>query len=157
MPHPNSNRAVGTRRSDARCRGTIYLYFLSVGVLAMVVALGALLEIRVQARQTQAASAIVVTRFYAHSAVEQGLVMIRNNPQWRKDLGSGRWINDRPIGDGTMRLDAIIIDDDGDGNPDNNDVVLTGTGAIGGAVHQMQVVVDDGINVLAGSWQQIVN
>ncbi len=153
--------SLADRSSRRRCRrrGMTYILILGVATMVTVIGLSALTVTRIEWRASVRASEAGAARFYARSAVELGFLSIRDDPAWRTGLGSGWWLLDQPIGDGTMSLDAAIVVD-GDEDPDNDVLVLTGIGVCGEARHKMQVTVvpDSGGMVIApSSWQQVVD
>ena len=128
-------------------------------MMVTLIGMSALQVIRVQRRSAQSAKGSTQARYYAQSAIEMGFVMINQDPAWRTNLGSGAWIADEPIGDGTMSLNATI-QDQGDADPDNDVVVLIGTGVEGQAIHKMQVTANaysGGMVVEPGSWMRNAN
>lgn len=121
-----------------RRRGVSYIYFLSSIMLLAIIGLSALMYVRVQRRSAQGGDHSIAARFYAQSALELGFAKIHLDPNWRTTLGSGAWFTDQPIGNGMLSLDVSILSD-GDGNPDNNPVLLVGTGVHGQATHKIEV------------------
>ncbi len=121
-----------------RRRGVSYVYFLSTMMLVAVIGLSALMYARIQRRSAQGGDHSIAARFYAQSALELGFAEIHLDPDWRTTLGSGIWISDQPIGDGTLSLEVSILND-GDGNPDNDPALLVGTGVHGQATHKIEV------------------
>lgn len=82
---------------------------------------------------------------------------MRMGPAWRDNPGCGVWAAKQPIGNGTYTLLAAITDD-GDGQADNDPVVLTGIGVSGRARHGMQVTIvpqNGGMVISPGSWEQV--
>jgi hypothetical protein len=128
-------------------------------MLVMVIGLSGLLVGRIQLRSAEGADESAAARLYAQSAIELGFTMIHKDTAWRDSLGEGLWITDQAIGAGTMSLEASFVDD-GDENPDNDPVLLVGTGVVGAAQHRMQVTLlpdRGGMMVSPASWQQKVD
>ncbi len=121
-----------------RRRGVGYVYFLSTMMLIAVIGLSALMYARIQWRSAQGGDHSIAARFYAQSALELGFAEIHLDPSWRTSRGGGAWFTDLPIGDGMLSLDVSILAD-GDGFPDNNPVLLVGTGVHGQATHKIEV------------------
>jgi len=124
-----------------RRRGMGYVYFLSMTMLLAVISLSALMFTRIQRRSVEGNEDTMAARFYAQSALELGFAKIHLDPNWRTTLGSGAWVTKQPIGGGTLSLDALIAND-GDGNPNNDSVMLIGTGVYGLATHKIEVTLD---------------
>ncbi len=142
-----------------RRRGSSYVLFMGTAMVVTIIGLSALMMVRVQRRSAEASNDLAAARFYAQSAIEHGFAMFNQDADWRTNLGSGFWITDQGINGGTFSLEVTFIDD-GDGKPDNDDVVLTGTGVHGPATHKMQVTLiaqSGGVVLAAGSWQRTIN
>ena len=146
-----------TARRNHQRRGSMYVVVLGTAMIATVIGLSALYLVRIERRAAQGANEQVEARGYAQSAIEIGFLMIRADPAWRDNLGSGYWAAKQPIGNGAYVLLAAVIDD-GDGQPDNDPVVLTGIGVSGRARHGMQVTIvsqSGGMIVSPGTWKQV--
>ena len=146
----------GTIRRNYRRRGSMYLVVLGTAMLATILGLSALYVVRIERRIAQGSSDRLEARLYAQAGIELGFLLIRQDPDWRKTLETGYWAAKQPIGNGTYTLWAVIVDD-GDGQPDNDPVILTGIGFSGRARHAMQVTIvpqDGGMVVSPGSWRQ---
>ena len=139
--HRAVRTATGTRLNTHRRRGMGYVYFLSTTMLLTVIGLSALMYARIERRSAQAGDHSIAARFYAQSALELGFAEIHLDPNWRNNLGSGVWLKDQPIGNGTLSLDVSILDD-GDGNLDNDPILLIGTGVHGQATHKIEVTLE---------------
>jgi hypothetical protein len=136
-----------------------YILILGVAMMVTIIGLSALTVARVQRRASARANESGAARFYARSAIELGFLMIREDSDWRQNLGSGRWLDHMPIGDGTMSLDVNIVDD-GDEESNNDVAVLIGIGVCGEARHKMQVTAvpeSGGMVIAPSSWQQVVD
>lgn len=121
-----------------RRRGSAYIFILGTMMLISVIGLSSLMNARIQHRSAQGGDHSIAARVYAQSALELGFAEIRQDPDWRTNLNSGAWITDQPIGGGTLSLDVSILND-ADGNPDNDPVLLVGTGVHGQATHKIEV------------------
>ena len=139
--HRPDRSATGTRAGKYRRRGAGYVFFLGTMMLVFVIGLSALMYARIQRRWAQGGDHSIAARFYAQSALELGFVEIHLDPNWRTSLGSGAWFTDLPIGSGTLSLE-VSIEDDGDGNPENDPVLLIGTGVHGQATHKTEVTLE---------------
>ena len=104
--HRTVRTATGTELITHRRRGVSYVYFLSTIMLVAVIGLSALMYARIQRRSAQGGDHSIAARFYAQSALELGLAEIHLDPSWRRNLGSGAWFTDEPIGSGTLSLDV---------------------------------------------------
>ena len=155
------NNHTASRKHRYRRRGSSYVFFMGTAMIVTIIGLSALMAVRIQRRGAEGSNDLAAARFYAQSGIEHGFSMINQYPDWRTnlDLGSGSWITDQNIHGGTYSLEAAFIDD-GDGNPENDDVLLTGTGVQGPASHKTQVRLNaqsGEVALLPGSWQRSVN
>jgi hypothetical protein len=110
-------------------------------MLVAVMGLAALMDARIQRRSAEGGDYSIQARFLAQSALELAFAEIHLDPDWRTKLGSGAWFTDHPIGDGTLSLDVTILPD-ADGIPENNPVLLVGTGVCGPATHKIEVTLE---------------
>ncbi len=140
-------------------RGSSYVLFMGTAMLVMIIGLSALMAVRIERRGAEGSNDLAAARFYAQSAIEHGFAMINQDADWRTNLGSGFWVTNQEIHAGTYSLEATFIDD-GDGKPENDDVVLTGRGVHGPASHRTQVMLiaqSGEVALSPGSWQRSVN
>lgn len=127
-----------------------------MSVALTVVGVAALEAVRLQRRTADCTNDERITRLYAQSAIEIAFLMIYEDTGWRTTLGSGTWVSNRAIGDGTFSVSVQIIDD-GDGNIANDDAIITGTGRLHDATHVITVTVTPdgpGMAIVPKSWQR---
>lgn len=125
-----------------RRRGSVYIAVLAAAMIVTIVGLSALLATRIQGRSAGAMNRAMNARFYARSAIEMGLYLVHQDPNWRADRVNGTSIAKQSIGSGTFSLEAIDPQD-GDLSDSVSDLlVLTGTGIDGQARHKMQVTLE---------------
>ena len=153
--HPYTIRSSHRHRR----RGSSYVFFMSTAMVVMIIGLSALTAVRIERRGAEGSNDLAAARFYAQSAIEHGFAMINNDAGWRSNLGPGFWVTDQAIHEGNYSLEATYIDD-GDGDPTNDNVVLTGTGVKGQATHKMQVTLiaqGSDVTLSPGTWKRDVN
>jgi hypothetical protein len=80
-------------------------------------------------------------RTCAVSAIELGLLHIKQDPSWRTTWPSGTWMQDQPLGSGKFTLQGVDSQDGDFADSPFDSVVLIGIGAKGIARHKVQVVV----------------
>jgi hypothetical protein len=131
---------AGNRR---RC-GSVYILVLITGFLVAAMALASLNLDRLQGQMASDNNDFVEARSYARAGVEIGMLMIRNDPYWRTDLGNGAWVTNKPIGAGTFSLSAIDPIDGDVTNGNNDPIILTSTGAKGRAKYLESVRLEVG-------------
>ncbi|MEE9211832.1 MAG: hypothetical protein V3U29_04180 [Phycisphaeraceae bacterium] len=151
-----STKTSKRARNDHR-RGSAYVMFLGVSMIVMVIGLSALLAARVQNRVATGTSDLTPARLYALSAIDMGFFLIRQAPTtWKGSFAAGFLPTKQPIGNGTFSLEATFIDD-GDGDPLNDLMLMTGIGVAGRARYKLQVQLDANGSLVPGSWQQVVD
>jgi len=135
----------GTRRSG----GSIYLHVLASSLLITILGLGALASVRVQTRSIRLTRDGAEARAHAVSAIELGMLQIKQNANWRLLVPNGAWFSNRELGGGRLTLegtdpvDGVLTDSVYD------PVVLTGTGTRGNASHTAQVTLVPNVKPLA--------
>ncbi len=153
------NNDTANRQRSYRRRGSSYVLFMGTAMIVTIIGLSALMAVRIQRRGAEGSNDLAAARFYAQSAIEHGFAKINQKPDWRTDLGSGFWFTNQQIHGGTYSLEAAFIDD-GDGKPENDDVLLTATGVHGPSTHKTQVVLvaqSGEVALSPGSWQRSLN
>ncbi len=113
--------------------GTIHIVVLLAALIVAAIGLGSLQLLRLQARTSAGDQDFAAARFHARTALELGLLKIRNDPYWRRNLRNGDWLNGVTIGEGTIQLTAADPIDNDIVNGENHPVILTGTGRQGDA------------------------
>jgi hypothetical protein len=128
-------QAPGARKA----RGSVYLHVLASSLLISVIGLGALSAVRVQMRSARLDRDCAQARLCAVSAVELGLLHVRQDPQWRQTWSSGVWMQDQPLGSGRFTLEGVDPRDNVLDSSPYDPLVLTGTGTAGIARHKARV------------------
>ena len=108
-------------------------------LLGSLSGLSALAMVRVQRRAIGSTHDMMQAALNAQTAVERGLFLIANDPNWRTTYSSGVWLADKPLADGTYTLEGIDLDDGILSNDDTDPVILIGTGEVGDARHKSKV------------------
>jgi hypothetical protein len=125
-------------------RGSVYLLVLITCFLVAAMALAALNIGRVHGRRASDANDFIEARSYARAGVEIGMLMIRNDPYWRTDLGNGAWVTNKLIGAGTFSLSAVDPIDGDITSANNHPIILASTGAKGNAAYLESVRLEVG-------------
>ncbi|MFN0137765.1 MAG: carbohydrate binding domain-containing protein [Phycisphaerae bacterium] len=126
-----------TRKSRIR-RASAYALVLMSSMLVVVIGISALTTTRIQGRGAADLESAAAARIAARSAIELGMYMVRENPDWRADLGNGAWKARTTLGNAAFKIDA---EDPIDGNPANNyddPIVIKATGTAGAATQALQ-------------------
>lgn len=146
------------RKADIRHRGSVYLLVLGASLLVAVIGVSALMAARVQLRTVSAAADAIQTRLLARSAIDLGLLTIRQSPTtWRTLFTAGTLPTDLSLGSGLLTLTAV---DHVDGDLTNNTtdpVVLTGIGMSGDARYMLEVTLNGDGTISPGTWKRVVN
>jgi len=121
-----------------RC-GSVYLHVLVSSLLITIIGLGAMSAVRLQTRSARLARQSTQARNCAVSAVELGLVLVKQNPAWRTARPNGVWLLNKPLGDGSFTLEGIDPTDGVLSDSVYEPLVLTGTGTAGPARHKTRV------------------
>ncbi len=132
------NQESSTR--NLQSRGSIYLHVLTSSMLISVLGVGAMFAVRVQMRSCRLVQDSAAARACATSAIELGLLHIKNDSDWRTTWSSGTWMENQPLGSGTFTLTGTDPKDDDLADSAYDAVILTGIGACGQARHMAQVV-----------------
>ncbi len=128
------------RFSQVRPGGSIYIHVLASSLLVTIIGLGALAAVRVEMRSARLTRDYGEARACAVSAVELGLLHVRQDPGWRTTWSSGTWLDDKALGAGHFTLLGIDPQDNLLGDSESDPLVLTGIGTRGIARHKAQVM-----------------
>jgi hypothetical protein len=131
--HPQS--AIRNRH----CRGSIYLYVLASSLLVTILGLASLAAVRLQMRSERLARDSAGARIYAVSAVEMGLLQVKQNSNWRTAWTNGPWLNNQSIGAGQFTLQGTDPVNGSLSDSPYDPLLLTGIGTQGNACHKAQV------------------
>ena len=157
---PNVESSFVTAQRERRRRGSVYIAGWGAAVIVTIIGLSALLAGRLQHRRTREAGDLAEARFHALSAIDWGLLVVKQNPAtWRTimDTAGGSQPMEQALGAGSFRLEAT---DPVDGNLTDNTtdtVVLTGIGFRGQARYKLQVRLESDGSVTPGTFRQVVD
>lgn len=146
--HPATSVASGPRPASRR-RGSIYLHVLASSLLVTILGLGSLAAVRLQMRSTRLARDSAEARTCAISAVELGLLQVKQNPNWRTTWTSGTWLDNKVLGTGRFTLQGTDITDGVLTDSAYEPLILTGIGTRGIARHKAQVTLVPVVKSLA--------
>jgi cytoskeletal protein CcmA (bactofilin family) len=116
------------------------VYVLTSSLLITLLGLGSLAAVRIQMRSVRLGRDHAEARTCALSAIELGLLQIKQNPNWRTAWPNGTWLDNKELGTGRFTLEGT---DPGDGvlsDSVSEPLVLTGLGLRGIARHKTQVM-----------------
>lgn len=132
-----------------RRRGSMYVAVLGCAMIVAVIGLSALTMTRIERSFADGTADFAQARLYAQSAVEMGLLRIKNNPDWRTTYPSGVWETSQPIGTGTYTLEGVDPNDNNLKDLDTDPVVLTGIGDEGDARYKLEVTLAADVDPLS--------
>ena len=130
-------------------RGGIYIAVLGTAMIVAVLGMSALIGQRLQNRMIMTSGDVRQAQLNANTAIELGLLMMKNDTSWRTNNASGNWFVNRGTNAGTCTLN---VTDPIDGNLSNNPddpVVLLGIGYSGEAIQRATVTIDPRKNPLS--------
>ncbi|HEY2413111.1 MAG TPA: hypothetical protein VGI40_12755 [Pirellulaceae bacterium] len=139
-PSPEPRVPLRSRRR----RGGIYILVLLSALIVGATGLAAIQLSRVQNATAIDGNSFIEARTIARSAIDLGMLKIRNDPYWRTNLGNGTWVNNQTLGDGTYSLSAVDPIDGDVTNGDNHPIVLKATGTVGSATYKNSVRLEVG-------------
>jgi hypothetical protein len=112
---------------------------LASSLLVTILGLGSLAAVRIQMRSTRLVRDSAEARAYAVSAIELGLLQIKQNPNWRTAWPNGTWLDNKELGAGRFTLQGTDPQDGSLSDSAYEPVVLTGIGTKGTARQKAQV------------------
>jgi hypothetical protein len=145
---PNSRR-VCRQRGPCHRRGSTYAAVLGTSLVVMTISAGALQIVHVQSQSGTTRDDMAEARLFAASAVEWGRRQIAQDVNWRSTFSNGAWATNRSIGNTTVapvsqgKFSLSVVNPSGALNRSELDsIVMTATGASGGATQKAQVTLD---------------
>src|SRR6188508_2425124 len=130
------------RRNKQRRQGGIYLAVLATAMVVALLGMTAMIGQRLQNRMLVASTSIRQAQLNAGTAVELGLLAMKQNTNWRNTYSTGPVFTNLSATSGTC---SLTIADPADGNISvgaDDPIVLTGIGYSGDAQQRVQVTVD---------------
>jgi len=115
---------------------------LGTSLIVALLGMSALMAQRIQNRITTASAHIRQAELNAQTAVEIGLLTMKQNANWRMTQPHGRWFSDRSTGSGKCSLDVIDPVDANLANSAEQPVVIRGIGYSGRAEQRIELTVD---------------
>lgn len=92
------------RNRSHRQRGAAYLAVLGASTIILIVGVSAILGVRVQNRTAVLQYDVACARNHAISAVELARFWMTRDAGWRIVRGDGVWVDELPLGEGTISL-----------------------------------------------------
>lgn len=134
-----TQRSTQKRR---RRRGGIYLIVVSTTLIVSVLAMAALMTVRVQRRMANNTADLRQARLAARAGIEMGLLRIKNDANWRTTYSNGVWESNQPVGVATYTLSGTDpVDSDLDDSV-TDPLVLSSSGTSGSATQKLEVTVE---------------
>ncbi len=136
-----SGRIFPAGQGRRQCGGSIYLHVLACSLLITIIGLGALARVRLEMQSSRLTRDYADARAGAISAIELGLLYVKQDSNWRTTWPNGIWVQDKTLGAGRFTLQGVDPKDSILSNSAYEPLVLTGIGTKGIARHQTQVTV----------------
>ncbi len=115
---------------------------MSVALIVSLLGLAGLTLVRIERRQAEAATDLLVGRRHARSAVELGLAAINADANWRTNSSQGVETASRSLGAGaTGTISWILEDSDGSLTNTDVDLRLKGIGRVGNVTQVSSVAI----------------
>ena len=123
-------------------RGGVYIAVLGTTLIIALLGLTALIGQRIQNRILTASADIRQAQLNAHTAVQLGLLMMKDEADWRTNRVNGDWFTDLDTSAGTCSLNVTDPRDGNLANDADDAVVMLGIGYSGGAQQRLRLTVD---------------
>lgn len=138
-PYRQITAANHPRSARQRRRASIYILVLGCALIVTVIGLSAVTSVRLRQRSLSGGRDFATARWGAQSAVDLGMQMIEDDPDWRTNLGDGLWIDGLSLGEGTLSLRATDPDDGDLADNSGASLELTGIGRCDSAQYNLEV------------------
>jgi cytoskeletal protein CcmA (bactofilin family) len=145
-----SARILPGKQGSMRHTGNIYLHVLVCSLLITIIGLASLAAVRLEMQTARLTRDGAEARACAVSAIELGLLYVKQDSNWRTTRPNGVWVQDQPLGAGRVTLEGIDPKDNLLGNSVYEPLVLTGIGTKGLARHKAQVTLVAVVKPLEG-------
>jgi hypothetical protein len=122
--------------------GGVYVAVLGASLIISLLGISALVGQRIQNRAVAASSDIRQAQLNANSAIEMGLLIMKQESNWRSSRSNGPWFSSRDTGAGTCRLEVIDPHDGSLSNNPDDPVVMVGVGYRGKAEQRVKLTVE---------------
>src|SRR5262245_50039417 len=129
-------------RPHHRREGAIYLAVLSTALIVTLLAISALSLQRLQNRAQTTAADIRQAQLNAETAIQLGLLDMKQTSNWRSVRSNGAWFTARGTGAGTCTLQVTDPLDSNLANNADDPVVMLGIGYSGGAEQRVTWTVE---------------
>jgi hypothetical protein len=130
------------RNNKSNRAGGVYIVVLGTSLIVGMLGISALVGQRIQNRVVVASADIRQAQLNASSAVEMGLLVMKQESNWRTNYANGSWFTARDTGAGTCSLEVIDPLDGNLANDPDDPVVITGVGYRGDAQQRVQLTVE---------------
>lgn len=128
---------------SCRCKGSAYVFILTVSVLVTGIGLAALLAVRVERRSANLTEATVKARFAALSLMQVVLLRITEDPDWRTTYSHDVW-EPKESADGVVYTFKLVDEQDGNlANDSSQSVRLYAKAMVGDAVRIYSVLLNE--------------
>lgn len=131
------------RRNHKSSRtGGVYIAVLGSALVVAVLGISALVGQRIENRAVVASADIRQAQLNANSAIEMGLLVMKQESNWRTARSHGPWFSSRDTGAGTCTLEVLDPLDGNLANDPDDPVVMVGVGYRGDAQQRVKLTVE---------------
>lgn len=130
------------RRNKNRRVGGVYIAVLGTALIVALLGMSALIGQRIQNRLLVASSSIRQAQLNANTAVELGLLIMKQDTNWRTTYSNGNWFVNRSTALGTCTLNVTDPSDSNLANNADDPILVTAIGYSGEAEQRVKVTVD---------------
>jgi hypothetical protein len=132
-----------TRRNlKSKRTGGVYIAVLGSALVVAMLGMSALVGQRIENRAVVASTDMRQAQLNASSAIEMGLLVMKQESNWRTVRTNGPWFSSRDTGAGTCRLEVIDPLDGNLADDPDDPVVMVGVGYRGDAEQRVKLTVE---------------
>ncbi|HJQ81843.1 MAG TPA: carbohydrate binding domain-containing protein [Lacipirellulaceae bacterium] len=130
------------RRVKSNRTGGVYIAVLGSALVVSLLGISALVGQRIENRAVVASADIRQAQLNANSAIEMGLLAMKQESNWRTARSHGAWFSARDTGAGTCTLEVLDPLDGNLANDPDDPVVMVGVGYRGDAQQRVKLTVE---------------
>lgn len=133
---------ISASRIGQSRQGGVYIAVLGTSLIVALLALSAVVGQRIQNRILTSSADICQAQLNANTAVELGLLTMKQDANWRTNKSNGRWFTARGTGAGTCSLEVTDPLDANLANDADEPIAVLGIGYSGRAEQRVELMLD---------------
>jgi hypothetical protein len=130
------------RNHKASRTGGVYIAVLGSALVVSLLGISALVGQRIENRAVVGSADIRQAQLNANTAIEMGLLVMKQESNWRTARSHGPWFSSRDTGAGTCTLEVLDPLDGNLANDPDDPVVMVGVGYRGDAQQRVKLTVE---------------